>query len=284
MSFRQSGGQGGCPAPVQSRGPECVDGVDVVNVITTAARPVLLGEWLSAGAHVNASGNNHWMKQEVDSEVVRRASVLVADDVDDARIECGDLVEPIDRGITTWNHVRNLSDVVTGQVAGRASDDDVTLFESQGLAIEDIAVGIRVSHAAREVASVLGVAADEGAAILAAGALAVAAASGKEALGLSGGRCLARWRRSRKANPPSMDYWTTRLGNSQTIGQRKCHPIAPSTYSRTYPLSSPVRTHGRTRFPGFAISVDIVRWPVFAAYPIDYDDNRLLVLYRIPRS
>ena len=260
-------------------GPECVDGADVVNVITTAARPVLLGEWLSAGAHVNASGNNHWMKQEVDSEVVRRASVLVAADVGQAKIECGDLVEPIDRGIITWNHVRNLSDVVTGQVAGRASDDDVTLFESLGLAIEDIAVGIRVSHAAREVASVLGVAADEAAAILAAGALAVAAASGREALGLSGGRCLARWRRSRKANPPSIDYWTTRLGNSQTIGQRKCHPIAPSTYSRTYPLSSPVRTHGRTRFRALPFRLTSSVGPVFAAFPRDYDGNRLPVNY-----
>ena len=103
--------------PVDS-GQECVEGVDIVNVITTAARPVLLGEWLSAGAHVNAAGNNHWMKQEIDSDVVRRASVIVADDVDGAKIECGDLVDPIDRGITTWNHVRNLSDVVTGQDRG----------------------------------------------------------------------------------------------------------------------------------------------------------------------
>ena len=90
------------------------------------------------------------MKQEIDYDVVRRSSVIVADDVDDAKIECGDLVYPIDRGITTWNHVRNLSDVVTGQVAGRTSDDDITLFESQGLAIEDITVGIRVYQMAQE--------------------------------------------------------------------------------------------------------------------------------------
>ena len=135
--------------PVDS-GRECVEGVDVVNVITTAPTPALLGGWLGAGTHVNAAGNNHWMRQEVDSEVVRRASVIVADDVDGAKIECGDLVEPIDRGVLAWDHVRNLSDVVTGQVAGRRSDDDITLFESQGVAIEDIAVGIRVYRMARE--------------------------------------------------------------------------------------------------------------------------------------
>ena len=135
--------------PVAS-GRECVERADVVNVITTSPTPVLLGEWLSPGAHVNAAGNNHWMKQEVDSEVVRRARVIVTDDVEQAKIECGDLVEPVDRGMLTWDRVRNLSDVVIGQVAGRTSGDDITLFESQGAAIEDIAVGIRVYRMAQE--------------------------------------------------------------------------------------------------------------------------------------
>ena len=136
-----------CPA---DSGRECVEGADVVNVITTSPTPVLLGEWLNPGAHVNAAGNNHWMKQEVDAEVVRRAAVIATDDVYQAKIECGDLVEPVDRGMLTWDRVRSLSDVVTGQVAGRTSDDDVTLFESQGAAIEDIAVGIRVYRMAQE--------------------------------------------------------------------------------------------------------------------------------------
>lgn len=127
-----------------------VEGADIVNVITSSTKPVLLGEWLSPGVHVNAAGNNHWMKQEIDYEVVKRSNVIVADDVDGAKIECGDLVYPIDRGITTWNHVRNLSDVVVGTIKGRTSDDDITLFESQGLAIEDIAVGIRVYELAKE--------------------------------------------------------------------------------------------------------------------------------------
>ena len=135
--------------PVGS-GRECVEGVDIVNVITTSPTPVLSGGWLAAGTHVNAAGNNHWMRQEVDSEVVRRAGVVVTDDVEEAKIECGDLLEPIDRGVLAWEHVRNLSDVVTGQVAGRRTDDDITLFESQGVAIEDIAVGIRIYRMARE--------------------------------------------------------------------------------------------------------------------------------------
>ena len=135
--------------PVES-GRECVEGADIVNVITNAPKPVLLGEWLSPGAHVNAAGNNHWMKQEIDYDVVRRAAVIATDDVEGAKIECGDLVYPIDRGITSWDRIRHLADVVTGAVQGRSGDEEITLFESQGVAIEDIAVGIRVYQMAQE--------------------------------------------------------------------------------------------------------------------------------------
>ena len=128
----------------------CVSESSIVVAITSAKSPVLEGEWLSAGTHINAAGNNHWMKQEVDYAVVQRASVIVADDVEGAKVECGDLVYPVDRGITTWDHVRNLSDVVAGVVDGRPHSDDITLFESQGLAIEDLAVGIRVYNMAKE--------------------------------------------------------------------------------------------------------------------------------------
>ena len=90
------------------------------------------------------------MKQEVDYDVVRRSGTIVTDDVEGAKIECGDLVYPIDRGITSWDRVRHLSDIVAGRIAGRSGDEEITLFESQGVAIEDIAVGIRVYRMALE--------------------------------------------------------------------------------------------------------------------------------------
>ena len=90
------------------------------------------------------------MKQEIDYEVVRRSGTIVTDDVEGAKIECGDLVYPVDRGITSWDRVRSLSDIVTGRIAGRSSEEEITLFESQGVAVEDIAVGIRVYRMALE--------------------------------------------------------------------------------------------------------------------------------------
>lgn len=129
---------------------ECVSGVDVVTVITSAASPVLKGDWLSEGAHVNAAGGNHWLRRELDGRSVARASVIVADDAEQARLECADLIHPVERGALTWQRVRELWEVVSGTVAGRTSPSDITLFESQGIALEDIAAGYHVYQLARE--------------------------------------------------------------------------------------------------------------------------------------
>ena len=128
----------------------CVGDADVVITITSSSQPVLRGEWLSQGTHVNAAGANHWMRRELDDEAVRRANVIVADDLDQAKMECGDLIYPIERGLLRWNRVRNLSEVIVGRAPGRTGDEDITLFESQGLALEDIAAGIRVYQLAKE--------------------------------------------------------------------------------------------------------------------------------------
>jgi ornithine cyclodeaminase/alanine dehydrogenase len=128
----------------------CVKDADVVITITSASRPVLNGEWLTPGTHINAAGANHWMRRELDGEAIARSSIIVTDDVEQAKIECGDLIYPVEFGTIRWEQVRNLSDVVAGVLPGRTSDDDITLFESQGLALEDIATGIRIHEAAKE--------------------------------------------------------------------------------------------------------------------------------------
>ncbi len=129
---------------------QCVKDADVVAVITSASSPALRGEWLADGAHVNAAGGNHWLRRELDGKAVARASLIVADDVEQARVECADLIHPVERGALTWQRVRELWEVVAGAVPGRTSPDDVTLFESQGIALEDIAAGFRVYSLARE--------------------------------------------------------------------------------------------------------------------------------------
>ena len=129
---------------------EAVAEADVVVTITSASRPVLEGKWLRPGAHINAAGGNHWMRRELDEVAVRRADVLVVDDLEQAKIECGDIISPVERGVVRWEQVAELSDVVSGKVPGRQSDEQITLFESDGVALEDIAVGLRVYELARE--------------------------------------------------------------------------------------------------------------------------------------
>lgn len=135
--------------PVDSA-EEATSQADVVVAITSASRPVLDGKWLRPGTHVNAVGGNHWMRRELDEVAIRRADLLVVDDLEQAKAECGDLISPVERGIIRWEQVAELSDLVTGRVPGRESAEQITLFESQGIALEDIATGLRIYELAKE--------------------------------------------------------------------------------------------------------------------------------------
>ena len=127
----------------------CVDEADVVITVTSAARPVLEGAWLAPGTHVNAAGSNALVRSEIDVETVRRSRVVAVDSREQARIECGDLLEPVEKGLLHWDRVVELADVVAGHAPGRIEPGDITLFESQGLAVEDVAVAAVVYERAK---------------------------------------------------------------------------------------------------------------------------------------
>jgi ornithine cyclodeaminase/alanine dehydrogenase-like protein (mu-crystallin family) len=88
--------------------------------------------------------------RELDDAAAARCDILVADDVEGSKSECGDLIFPIEAGLLNWNQVHDLSEVVSGSTAGRNNDSDITLFESQGMALEDITAGIKVYQLAME--------------------------------------------------------------------------------------------------------------------------------------
>src|SRR5919202_2247793 len=112
---------------------------DIVVTVTSSREPVLLGEWLRPGAHVNAAGSNFLFKSEIDREVVRRASFVCVDSREELGLEAGDLLNPIETGVILPEAIYELGQVVVGQVKGREGPEDVTLFASQGLALEDLA-------------------------------------------------------------------------------------------------------------------------------------------------
>ena len=129
---------------------ECVEGADIVIAITSAREPVVLGDWLAEGAHVNAAGGNHWQRREIDEATVLRSEMIVVDDLEQAKVECGDLMWLEARGSFRWGMAHELSDVVAGRLPGRVSQEGVTLFESMGVALEDIAAADLVYRKAKE--------------------------------------------------------------------------------------------------------------------------------------
>ena len=116
-----------------------VRGAEIVCTVTSSRVPVLEGKWLSPGAHVNAVGASLASARELDTDAVVRSRVYV-DRRESALNEAGDLLIPRDEGAIDHSHiVGEIGQLVTGDVAGRATDGEITLFKSLGLAVEDVA-------------------------------------------------------------------------------------------------------------------------------------------------
>jgi ornithine cyclodeaminase/alanine dehydrogenase len=117
---------------------------DIVITATASREPVLNGHWIAEGTHLNVIGSNFLGKAEVDAVTVRRCESIVVDSKDQARIEAGDFVAALEEGSIHWADIHELGQVIVGRYTGRAHSQDVTLFKSLGLALEDIAVAARV--------------------------------------------------------------------------------------------------------------------------------------------
>jgi ornithine cyclodeaminase/alanine dehydrogenase-like protein (mu-crystallin family) len=122
---------------------------DVVVTVTGSPDPVLRGEWLEPGALVCAVGANDGRRRELDNVVLERAAFVCCDSREDARLESADLIEPVEAGVLDWLEVHELQEVVAGEVAGRASEEDVVVFKSNGLAAWDVAAAAAVVDLAR---------------------------------------------------------------------------------------------------------------------------------------
>ncbi|HXE75152.1 MAG TPA: ornithine cyclodeaminase family protein [Candidatus Xenobia bacterium] len=128
---------------------EAVRSADIVATITTAKAPVVEGAWLRPGTHVNAAGASYPHRREVDDEVVSRAARIAVDSREQAQMEAGDLLIPFQDNPQRWERVSELSAIVAGTALGRGHPEEITLFKSIGVALEDVAVAARVYQRAR---------------------------------------------------------------------------------------------------------------------------------------
>jgi alanine dehydrogenase len=123
-----------CPS-----GEAAVTRADVVITITKSAEPVIDVAWLKAGAHVNGAGANGAARREIDAGTVLRAAVRATDQREQAKLEAAEYRDLVAAGRLQWSDVTEIGDILTGKVLGRRAADDITLFKSLGIALEDVA-------------------------------------------------------------------------------------------------------------------------------------------------
>lgn len=140
----------GVPVKPASSAEEAVRGADIVITSTTSKTPVVEGRWIEPGMHISAIGSNFAEKREIDTQAVQRCDVIAADSVEQSKIESGDLIQAFAGDESRWASVREFADIVTGKAPGRTNRDQVTLFKSNGIAIEDVVVAGKIYELARE--------------------------------------------------------------------------------------------------------------------------------------
>jgi alanine dehydrogenase len=131
----------GIPVRAVETAEQAVRGAQIVVTATFAREPVLSAEWVEPGTHINAMGSNQANRREIPAELVRRADLIAVDSIEQARMESGDLL------MAGWTGdgrtgllacLVELKDVATGRVQARTAPQQVTLFKSNGLALEDV--------------------------------------------------------------------------------------------------------------------------------------------------
>ena len=139
----------GIPVIPAASGAEAISGAQVVNVITKSTTPVLDGDWLQPGQHVNAAGSNALSRREIDAKTVQRAALITVDARGTARNECGDLIAAVETGRLSWDTLTEIGEVIAGRAPGRAHKDDITLYESHGMGIQDVYTAAKLVELAR---------------------------------------------------------------------------------------------------------------------------------------
>jgi ornithine cyclodeaminase/alanine dehydrogenase len=129
---------------------QCVENSDVIVLATTSKVPVLDGDWIKVGAHINSIGVVGPEGRELDDKTVKKAKIVV-DTAEGALAETGDLIIPIKKGIISQNDIyAELHEIVGGKKLGRTSNDEITCWKAVGIALEDAAVAKLVYDKAKK--------------------------------------------------------------------------------------------------------------------------------------
>lgn len=139
----------GIPVIPAASGAEALKGAQVVNIMTKSTTPVIDGDWLQPGQHVNAAGSNALSRAEIDARTIARCNLITVDSRGTARNECGDLIAAVETGRLSWDTLPEIGEIIAGRVPGRAGRDDITLYESHGMGIQDVYTAAKLVELAR---------------------------------------------------------------------------------------------------------------------------------------
>lgn len=112
---------------------------DIIITITTAVKPLFEHTMLNPnGVHINGAGSNALIRAEIPEKTIEAAEVLAVDSKDVAAIECGDILPSLEKGRLHWNEIVELGEITAGFRSGRVTDNGITIFQSQGMGLQDI--------------------------------------------------------------------------------------------------------------------------------------------------
>lgn len=124
-------------------GREAVEAADIIVTTTPVRSPIVKDEWISEGTHINAIGADAKGKQELEVEILKR-SKIVLDDWSQAS-HSGEINVPISEGVLSEDDIyADIGEIVTGKKKGRTSEEEITIFDSTGLAVQDVATAWRI--------------------------------------------------------------------------------------------------------------------------------------------
>jgi len=123
---------------------ETVRGADVITVITRAEKPILFGEMLEPGQHVNAVGSIVPTKLEVSADLVGRCDLVAVDSIPQAEDDAAELRAAVEEGLLQWDAVRSLASLTAPSTSGSRNTDDITLFKALGIGVSDVALGVEL--------------------------------------------------------------------------------------------------------------------------------------------
>ena len=131
----------GIEVEIADSGDDLLSNTDILVAATTSTTPLFAGDKVPEGVHISSIGAHSPDARELDTNTIKRASLLVAGLKEACLAEAGDYIIPINEGIISKDDIISIGNIITGNVSGRTSDSEITVFKSVGISAQDVAVG-----------------------------------------------------------------------------------------------------------------------------------------------